>query len=109
LGERHNPEQRLAPGGLAELLLFWRKERMGESPSAWAIALLDRKGRAIWQGAFDIVGGAYPPSAWFEGEIVRDIQHLALPADLAPGVYRLALRAEGENTWRPLGEVEIRR
>lgn len=109
LGARHTPERHLAPGSAVELLLFWRKEAEGAGPSAWKVAFLDRKGRLAWEGAFSIAGGAYPPAAWEMGEIVRDIQHFFLPADLPPGVYQLALRPEGEGKWHRLGEVEIRR
>ena len=110
LGERHNPERRLTPGGVGELLLFWRKEREGEAPVVWRLTLLDRKGRAAWEQRLEIVEGTYPLAAWEVGEIVRDIHPIGLPANLTAGIYRLALKPEGAAAkGHILGEVEIRR
>jgi len=97
LGRRHEATWQLHAGDAAELLLFWQKEGEGSAPARWVLTLADRKGAAAWTQRFAPVGGAYPPTSWAAGEIVRDIYHLILPPDLAPGVYRLRLSPEEDD------------
>jgi len=35
------------------------------------------------------VSGSYPTSCWEPEEVVTDLRHIALPASLSPGQYRL--------------------
>ena len=36
--------------------------------------------------------GAFPTTSWVQGEVLSDTYQLELPADLAPGSYRLIVR-----------------
>jgi 4-amino-4-deoxy-L-arabinose transferase-like glycosyltransferase len=95
LGRRHEADWQPRSGQVAELLLFWQREKEGPAPTTWVLALMDRAGASVWEYRFELVGGDYPPTAWERGEIVRDIHHLPLSGDLAPGAYRLELAPEG--------------
>ncbi len=86
----------LRPGDVARLTLFWRRGAGGDLPGDdWVLALVDRRGDAVWESGFQITDGVWPMSAWRAGDVARDLRELGLPADLAPGSYRLTLRPEG--------------
>jgi len=95
LGFEHQPELSLRPGDVGKLILFWRKAGGSPAQERFIVALNDRAGRSVWEQRLQITGGTFPLSAWREGEVVRDIHQLPLPAGLAPGTYRLTLRPEG--------------
>ncbi len=82
-------------------MLYWRKTGDDAVIDEFAIALGRRSGPAAWQQTLQIAGGAYPPETWRQGEIVRDIHTLALPADLSEGAYLLTLRPVGSYGGRP--------
>ncbi|MCD6519935.1 MAG: glycosyltransferase family 39 protein [Anaerolineae bacterium] len=96
LGFAHQPTAPLHPGDVLELVLFWRKEGPALCPYALEAVLQDREGRVLARWPIQVVGGSYPPSDWREGEVVRDIHKLPLPAELKPGSYRLFLQAMGQ-------------
>ncbi len=85
----------LRPGDVAKLLLFWQKGAGAPAQEDFVVALQDRKGQNLWEHNLRVTGGTFPLASWREGEVVRDIQLLFLPATLPPGTYRLVLRAQG--------------
>ena len=111
LGSEHEPKVALHPGDVAKLVLFWRKEAATTPGDRFVVALTDRRGHCVWEHALQVTGGAFPLTAWRDGEVVRDLHQLHLPAGLRPGAYRLALRADGwgGNRGRHLGRVTVRR
>jgi hypothetical protein len=60
----------------------------------------------VWQHPLRITDGAFAPSAWREGERVRDIHRVQLPGNLAPGAYTLLLVP---GNWASAGEETLRR
>jgi hypothetical protein len=100
----------LRPGDVARLTLFWRRAEAGDLPGErWVLALVDRRGDAAWESACEITDGAWPIEQWRAGDVARDIRELGLPAELAPGTYRLTLRPEGAalQGGYALGRVEL--
>ncbi|MDV7390950.1 hypothetical protein RZS08_06345, partial [Arthrospira platensis SPKY1] len=54
------------------------------------------------------VDGWYPTSWWEPGELVPDVREFALPADLAPGAYRLVVGLyDLAGGARPIPEIEL--
>ena len=56
-----------------------------------SVQLLDAAGRLVAQHDAPPAGGDYPTSAWRADEVVLDRHRLALPANLPPGEYTVAL------------------
>ena len=48
------------------------------------------------------LAGAAPTTTWLAGEVLTDPHHLALPANLAPGEYRLIAGMYDPNTGQRL-------
>lgn len=98
VGLAHQPEAPIRPGDALELVLFWRKASAEAPPDeAPTVLLAGRSDSVAWQAALEPVWGRYDWERWRVGEIARDVHHLTLPPDLAPGRYRLLLqRAEGK-------------
>lgn len=100
LGLAHQPDAPIRPGDVLEMTLFWLKADAVAPLTAGATAvLLDRSGAVAWQAPIEAIQARYPWEAWRIGEIVRDVHHLTLPADLAPGRYRLALQGDDGRTF----------
>ncbi|MCI0476606.1 MAG: hypothetical protein L0Y55_10195, partial [Anaerolineales bacterium] len=72
------------------VVLYWRSLKPTRDYTVF-VHLLDAHGNLRAQLDTQPRGGAYPISIWDAGEIVRDDYALALPRDLAPGEYRLAI------------------
>ncbi len=107
VGMAHQPDAPIHPGDALELVLFWRKAA-AEAPldGAPTLLLTQRSGVVVWQAALDAIQARYPWASWRVGEIARDVNHLVLPADLAPGRYRLLLEgADGKRF--PLQELRV--
>jgi 4-amino-4-deoxy-L-arabinose transferase-like glycosyltransferase len=106
LGHEHEAELTLRPGDMARLILYWSREPAGEAGEDLTLVLRDRTGNTVWQHPLRITDGAFAPSAWREGERVRDIHRVQLPGNLAPGAYTLLLVP---GNWASAGEETLRR
>jgi hypothetical protein len=78
-----------SPAPALELTLFWESVAPVTKDYDVFIHLLDAAGSIVAQADSQPVASLAPTSLWQPGDIVRDPYHLALPADLAPGRYRL--------------------
>ncbi len=98
LGAEHGSELALRAGDVASLVLFWQRQEGTAPGDRWVASLRDGRGGSAWEMPWRVVGGDYSPAEWAPGELVRDVQVLPLPADLAAGTYGLYLAPEGEPT-----------
>ncbi len=76
-------------GGTLPLTLVWRGEGQTAVPVTAFVHLLDESGAIVAQA--DRWPGGLPSDVWSAGQVIVDEYALALPADLAPGAYRLAV------------------
>jgi mannosyltransferase len=95
LGYEHQPDEPLHPGDIVHVSLYWQALEEIDTDFTLALQLLDKDGTPVISQDVEPVGGAYPPTTWDEGEIVRDQHHLSLPADLPSGRYGFYLQADG--------------
>lgn len=77
------------PGDILAFSLFWRAEQAVQQDYTVFVQLLDEDGKLHVQSDRLPVGGFRPTSTWQPDEVIVDNYGLALPADLAPGRYRL--------------------
>jgi hypothetical protein len=95
-----------APGDVLALHLLWRAPGVSRLPLAAAPAVLqlvDGDGAVVAAWASGPAGGRAPFPGLAPGQIVRDPRWLALPGDLAPGVYDLYLgRRTPDGAWLPV-------
>jgi hypothetical protein len=80
-----------APAEVLHVSLSWRSLHSTESDYTVFVHLIDESERVWAQHDGRPVGGSRPTSSWQPGEEITDHHGLALPADLPPGEYRLAV------------------
>lgn len=93
LGFEHDPQAPLYPGDTLHLTLFWQAKEKPKSGVLLTIELADSRGEVVTKRETSPVEGGYPPTAWEQGEIVRDQHYLPIPSS-PPGRYRLLLRVK---------------
>ncbi|MFQ5886394.1 MAG: hypothetical protein ACE5II_04070, partial [Anaerolineae bacterium] len=93
LGFEHDSQAPLYPGDTLHLTLFWQAREKPKSEILLAIELTDSRGEAVTRRETSPVEGGYPPTAWEQGEIVRDQHYFLIPSS-PPGRYRLLLRVK---------------
>jgi hypothetical protein len=76
------------PGQNVNMTLYWQAETPTAEPVSAFIHLLDEDGEIVAQT--DQWPGGLPSSVWSAGQVIVDEHALAIPADLAPGDYRVA-------------------
>ncbi len=107
LGYSHPQETLVLPGPWS-LTLFWRAERGQLAAQARDVVLLDGEGEQVFRLSGGPAEGFYPFDVWQEGDVVRDPLLVVLPHDLTPGVYRFAVRLDGEEAESAsLGSIEL--
>ena len=79
------------PADQAKITLYWRSLSPLQENMTVFVHLLDGQGNLVAQDDAPPVSGAYPPTAWQVGTIIADDHTLAIPQDLAPGSYSLAV------------------
>lgn len=89
LGYSANTEAKA--GESISLSLYWQARVKLARDYTVFVHLLDASGSVRSQIDSPPLGGSYPTSIWDDGEILRDDYVLQLPADLAPGTYRVEL------------------
>lgn len=77
------------PGGTVRLSLHWQAVRT--PPEGWVtfVHLVDATGHILAQDDGIPGGGTLPTTSWLPGEFVSERHVLSLPAEAAPGTYRL--------------------
>jgi hypothetical protein len=95
LGYRHQPDEPLHPGDILHATLYWQAVGKIDTDFSLSLRLVDQNGLAVVSREVLPVGGAYAPTIWQDGEIVRDQHNLLLPAELTPGIYDLLLQIRG--------------
>ncbi len=80
-----------APGASPALTLLWQAAETNDGDLGLEILL---NGTALSEVP---VGGSFPTSRWAEGQSVRQVIRLSLPADLGPGRYALKLRVSRDS------------
>ncbi len=81
----------LAPGDVLHVSLSWHLLQQTENDYAVFVHLVDEKERVWAQHDGQPVGGSRPTSSWPPGEEIADNHGLALPPDISPGSYSLAV------------------
>jgi hypothetical protein len=78
-------------GGQLRARLLW--EPVGSTPDDWIIAtyLIDASGQIRAQDDRQPCDGSYSTSRWQTTDLISDDRTLAIPEDLPPGEYQLAL------------------
>ncbi|MEW6231252.1 MAG: hypothetical protein AB1566_02930 [Chloroflexota bacterium] len=76
-------------GDQIQLILYWEARRFMSTDFTAFVHLVDSAGSLRAQVDRPPTGGAYPTSAWMEGEVVEDQLTLPLGSQLPPGEYRL--------------------
>jgi mannosyltransferase len=97
LGYEHLPEEPVGPGDTVHLTLFWQAVDEMNAEFALKFRLEDRRGNVALSREVQPAGGAYPPTVWDPGEIVRDQHNLRLPDSLASGEQILLLSVSGQS------------
>lgn len=84
--------QAAAAGESLRVGLWWAAEQATPLDYSVSVFLADETGRQVAQHDGSPLDGVAPTSVWQPGELYYDAHRLHLPADLAPGVYRLGVR-----------------
>ncbi len=87
--EAHTPVTELSPGGRIPVDLLWQARSDPAETLVVVVQALDADGVVAANIEEQPLSGRYPTAGWQPGELVRDRHTLPLPADLAPGRYRL--------------------
>ena len=87
--EATSPATTVAPGGQVPVDLLWQAAEAPGEPLVVVTQLQDAAGQVAAGLEAQPLDGRYPTQNWAAGELVRDRHTLTLPADLAPGAYRL--------------------
>ncbi|HLB12271.1 MAG TPA: glycosyltransferase family 39 protein [Dehalococcoidia bacterium] len=82
---------RVMPGEPLSFAFFWRAKSAPREDYTVFLHLVDESGRLVAQADGQPQGGAFPTSYWEPGEVVADQVQLALPRDVAPGIYKLRM------------------
>ena len=79
----------VAPGDTITLTLYWRA--LVETDESYTVFthLLAPDGSMAGQKDSRPVGGTYPTSLWWAGEVVVDVYEMPIRADAVPGEHRL--------------------
>ncbi|MBU1751155.1 MAG: protein kinase [Chloroflexi bacterium] len=80
---------RYGPGQTIPLTLWWRALTNINKDYVASVQVLDAGGQLVMQQ--DQPPGQRPTVLWLAGDVVRDDYRLALPADAAPGRYRIVV------------------
>lgn len=81
----------LQPGGELEVSLLWRALEDPRTTYTVFLHLIGPDGERVAQSDEQLLEGYYQPTVWPQDQAVADRHVLALPADLAPGRYRLEM------------------
>jgi hypothetical protein len=73
------------------LSLFWQAAHGVQSDYVAFVHVLDAMGNPVFQDDTVPGQGTRPVPGWLPGEIVEDRHKLTVPADVAPGVYRVVV------------------
>ena len=95
----------LKPGGAAEITLQWQPITRLDRDYTTFVHLVNANGDKIAQSDHRPGGVYYPTSLWKPGETLIDKHTLALPADLGPGPYTIAVGLY-DATMQLLGEPQ---
>jgi len=76
-------------GDILPTVLYWRAARSVEANYQVFVQLLDADGRRVAGSDGQPALWTRPTTSWRPGELIADRHALQLPADLAPGQYRL--------------------
>lgn len=79
------------PGDAVPLTLYWKAKATPSASYKVFVHLLDSGGNLRAQRDSIPQDGALPTNRWFPGEYITDAYSIPLPADLAPGEYRLTV------------------
>ncbi len=80
----------LKPGDIFPLTLVWRAEALFDAPYHVFVHLTNADGIIMAQSDGTPANGGRRTTGWLPGEHIADPRPLALPADLAPGIYTLS-------------------
>ena len=89
LVDARSPARAISPGGQVPVDLLWQAREAPTEPLVAVVQLLDQNGRVVAGLEEQPLQGRYPTQNWAAGELVRDRHSLAVPGNLAPGIYRL--------------------
>ncbi len=95
LGFEHLPEEPVRPGDTLHLTLFWQATGQIEADFTLTLELQDQAGDVVVSRDVQPTGGAYAPSNWKPGQIIRDQHNLSLPGELPAATYHLLLQLHG--------------
>lgn len=79
----------VAAGSTLAIRLVWSATARPQHNYTMFVHLVDDSGVPLAQHDRQPLDGFYPTAAWTAGEAVADVYPLAVPAELAPGAYRL--------------------
>ena len=84
------PAEPLTAGEAFPVSLYWQAVAPLAAPYSTYVHVLDGDGAPVWTGSDHRPGGDYLPAPlWLPGQVIRDEHVLTIPADAAPGEYRL--------------------
>lgn len=101
LGYRLGADQ-VRAGDSLSVDLLWRAVHPAQGDYYVGIELLDQGHKTRAQTDTLLLGGAYPPSHWTTGKVVRDRQSLLVPAAMPAGKYTVMLSGYQVEGKRPL-------
>jgi hypothetical protein len=85
----YNHTQKVAPGSVLRLALYWQVERALDHDYVVFVHLVDAQGNKQAQRDTPPLDGSRPTSTWQVGELIRDDQDLPLPDTIPAGRYTL--------------------
>lgn len=88
-GYQHAPHAH--PGTTLALALYWRVERQPPQDYTVYVHLLNEQGTITAQRDLPPLDGSLPTTQWKTGDLIRDDQDLALPANIPNGTYQLVV------------------
>jgi hypothetical protein len=77
------------PGGAVDVELVWRAKAAVPSRYKVTVQVEGSEGQPLAQSDSEPADWTRPTTSWLPGEVVRDRHHLEIPADVAPGSYRV--------------------
>ncbi|MBM3130066.1 MAG: DUF2723 domain-containing protein [Chloroflexi bacterium] len=85
------PSPNLRAGEFGLLMLSWRAPEAVSARLTISLRVVDAQDRVVYQRDAEPANGARPTIGWAPGEIVEDDAGFFVPADAAPGAYRLVI------------------